>query len=294
MRSWHQIALALCSAGSLAAGTWLVIAPATTGTVSAAPAKEIPAQSVVVLASDVAPGRLLRPEDLTSLPWPDDQLPAGSIVSGSPQAATLAGSVTRRPLVRGELLVATAVVAPGERGFLAAIVAPGRRAVAVAVDATSAAGGLIWPGDRVDVILTQTLAVDEVSQARRVVGETILSDVRVLSIDQRLDSPKVDESPARIPATVTLEVNGAQAERLAVGAQLGRLSLALRPVASDASVDPQPDGSGTPTWAGTVSPALNMLPTPRSVRVVQGPAAPAPRSAPPRPTVNILRGSESS
>ena len=64
----------------------------------------------------------------------------------------------RAPAARGRPAVtAGSVVKPGERGFLAAVLEPGMRAISVPVDEAAGNAGLIFPGDRVDLILTQTI-----------------------------------------------------------------------------------------------------------------------------------------
>ena len=117
--------------------------------------------------------------------WALSDVPDGYLMRGRDKEDAGLGSVVRRAFVAGEPLLSGQMVAPGERGFLAAVLTPGMRAVAVAVDAVSAASGLIWPGDRVDLILTQSLGSGD-ADPRKAVGETFLRDIRVLSIDQRL------------------------------------------------------------------------------------------------------------
>ncbi len=248
--------------------------------------------AVMTVVAALPPGHLIRPEDLARLEWPAGQPPASAIIEGTPAAQTLPGSVTRRAFGAGEILASNSVIAAGERGFLAAIVSPGMRAVAVSVDAATAAGGLIWPGDHVDLILTQEINLEGTQPSRKAVSETVLFNTRVLSTDQRLGVAAKSDAPAsavpgaaappevRVPTTVTLEATQPEAERIAVAASLGKLSLALR--ATEA--DPDQQVSEGPTWAGAVSPAL------QSVRLkVNAPTA----ATPPKPPqgVRIFRGS---
>jgi pilus assembly protein CpaB len=256
-----------------------------------------PAMAIVTVAANLPPGHMIRPGDLAELAWPQGDPPPGAIVSGSPQAQGLAGSVTRRALEAGELFHAAAVIRPGERGFLSALVAPGNRAIAIAVDATTSAGGLIWPGDRVDVILTQELRDDAVPLAQRVLSETILSNVRILSADQRLTpagqvtaSPTdvaTDPSKPGVPATVTLEVTPVEAERVTVAGTLGRLHLTLRGVSAAGAEMPVPA-----MWAGGVSPSLAGVRRQPAQQLSAAPATPAPTLATaPTNFVRIYRGS---
>ena len=307
MNRSRVLPLLLATVALLGVGGYLAFAPAESAPVAAA-APVQRARAVMAVKAALAPGHILRADDLAPLAWPAGDPPAGAILEGTPEANRLAGSVTRRAFAAGELVVPGTVIAPGERGFLAAIVAPGHRAMAIAVDATSAASGLIWPGDRVDVILTQEIKEDGVPLSERVVSETILTDTRVLSTDQNMNTAAqtpqpnsadkaVDAAapkPVPVPTTVTLELSPAQAERVTVAATLGKLHLTLRGVetSAEAHVD------GVPTWAGGVSPALAAVHPKRSAApasaapvapIAAAPAAPlAPRG------VRILRGSQAS
>jgi len=145
------------------------------------------------------------------------------------------------------------VLRSADHGFLSAALTPGTRAVTVAVDIVSGTAGLIWPGDRVDLILTQ--ALDDATQApgRRVVAETVMRDVRVIAIDQQLaqtTTGKVGE--ASLARTVTLEVSAEHAEYVQVATRLGKLSLVIR----SAVPGPVADTRATGTYGGDVSHAL--------------------------------------
>lgn len=257
-------------------------------------AQKAQARAVMAFAGALPPGHIIGTEDLKRVPWPADPIPPAAILDGTPEAERLSGSVTRRAFAAGEFVVRDATVAPGERGFLAAIVSPGYRAFGVRVDAESGASGLIWPGDRVDIILTQEIRQDGVPITQSVVGETVISDVRVLSADQRLENAKptsggdladrgADSAPPRVPATVTVEVLPRDAERLAVAATLGRLHLVLRSVASGNEVS-----AGPPTFAGAVSRGLVQVRT--ETRQLSGPSTAPAVALPPR-TVRVYRGS---
>jgi len=146
------------------------------------------------------------------------------------------------------------VMRPGDHGFLAAVLGPGMRAVSVGVDSITGAADLIWPGDRVDLILTQAIGDATLPIGRRIAAETVLSDVRVIAIDQQLMqgvAPDGSEGKAR---TVTMEVTSAQAERVSVATRIGRLSLAVR--SADRTSATTPAQEPKTTWASDVSPAL--------------------------------------
>lgn len=246
---------------SLGAVGWVVLnlpgaAPAPVASAEPAP----PARAAILVAARPLPtGTLLRPEDVRWQDWALGDVPQGYIERGR-HKDEVAGAVNRRPFVVGEPLMLGQLVLPNERGFLAAVLTPGKRAVAVAVDAVSAASGLISPGDHVDLILAQTFEKDGTAPGRGAVGETLLRDLRVLSIDQHLSDAAVAAEKGNgaqtVPRTVSLEVTAKQAETIAVASGLGRLSLVLRSLGTDEAGVPAPDADVSATWANEVSPAL--------------------------------------
>ncbi|WP_419898752.1 Flp pilus assembly protein CpaB [Roseomonas sp. USHLN139] len=269
-------ALALACLGGLA---WLALRPE-----PAAPPilVEAPAAPPPVLAAVIAAGRPLRagallgPDDLSRLELPAASLPAGARPDTPAERAELIGAMLRQSMAAGQPLRAGEdVIRPGDRGFLAAVLAPGMRAVSIGVDAVTGTAGLIWPGDRVDLLLSQALDAQSLPATRRVAGETVLADLRVVAIDQRLVQGAVSLDNAagveRGNRTVTLEVTPAQAERVAVAGRLGRLALTVR------AALPEPPGAAPRlplTWSGDVSAALQDPgnQTGPMLRLFQGPA----------------------
>ena len=150
-------------------------------------------------------------------------------------------------------------------------VGAGTRAISIGVDAITGNGGLIWPGDRVDVILTQELTDKDASVARRIVGETVLSDVRVVAVDQSIAQGAVatgDNATGRVAHTVTLEVTQQQAERTAVADRLGKVTLAIR--AADGGINAT--GHRGLVYGGDVSAALTDggAAAPLRMRLIEG------------------------
>jgi pilus assembly protein CpaB len=181
------------------------------------------------------------------------------------------GAVARARLPAGEPLLRGTVVKPGESGFLAAVLAPGERAISIGVTAVSGAAGLIYPGDRVDVILTQTLTATEISLIHKSVAETIARDVRVLAIDQQLQAKAAPGGrEGKLAQTVTLEVDPQQVEKIVVATKLGDLSLTIRSLQASTETAQPAIGSGGPTWAEDVSPALKTVSVrPKSVSLAR-------------------------
>ncbi len=210
---------------------------------------------ILAAAHPLRAGSLLKYDDIQPYEVLASEVPAGARID-SPQArADLAGSMVRRGLQPPDALLPADLLRPGDHGFLAAVLRPGMRATTVGVDAVSGTAGLIWPGDHVDVILTEVNEDHTQPAAHRASAEAVLDDVRVIAIDQQLMQGAVG-SGAEQPTThtVTLEVTPVQAERVTLAERLGHLSLSVR--AADAAPD-APGGTPLTTWAGDVSPALS-------------------------------------
>lgn len=195
---------------------------------------------VLVAARSVPAGTILGRDHFVWQDWPA----GGSVEAYFTQRASnpqeLVGSVVRHGLAQGEPLTRGGVVQPGDRSFLAAVLRPGFRAVSLAVSASTAVAGFVQPGDRVDVILSR---VSQGGPARSVMTDTIISGVRVVGVDQRVSTGATE---VVVPQTATLEVTPAQAEAIAGAAELGKLSLSLRSVAS--SADDLADSMVAPSW----------------------------------------------
>lgn len=223
---------------------------------------------VLVAARDIAGGALLKPADLTAKEVPTPA-PADAALDNDDERRGLIGAMVRRGLTAGEVIREADALRSGDHGFLAAVLKGDMRAVTVGVDATSGTAGLIWPGDRVDVILTQTIADNTLPIGRRIVAETIVSNVRVIAIDQRMVQGAANSAPTPDARTVTLEVNKNDAQGVQVAIHLGRLSLSVRP--ADGASDPEKgQPANVTTWASDVSPALaGDVPAPSNDRVIK-------------------------
>lgn len=230
---------------------------------------------MLVASRPLSIGTLLKDDDFREQEVAGDALPEGGFVGGGESLAELRGALLRRFIDPNQPIIRTDVLRPRDRGFLAAVLRPGTRAISVGVDVVTGTAGLIWPGDEVDLILTQNLQQQgqgQESAGRRVVGETILSAVRVIAVDQQISHSGTDSAASRVVArTVTLEVTPEQAERVAVATQLGRISLVVR------AIEGVPEAS-TPrpslVFGSDVSSALT------------GPQAPAPAA----PRMRIIQG----
>ena len=204
-----------------------------------APAPKVEGTSVLVAKNNLGAGSFVQPGDIRWQVWPEGNLSPTYAVKGKRKLSDFVGSVVRTGIVAGQPITDASVVKVGERGFLAAVLKPGMRAVAVPVTATSAIAGLVFPGDRVDLILTHKFEIvsgAKGSRKLRHASETVLTNVRILALDQRTDDQeaKGKGKSRRVPKTATIEVTPKQAEFVNVALTLGHLSLSLRSLAKDA------------------------------------------------------------
>jgi pilus assembly protein CpaB len=261
------IVLGLGGLGTVAwIGMQLPAKPVVAATAAPAPP---PTTQILAAAHPLRAGGLLKYDDIQPREMPASEAPANARTDTPQARADLVGSMIRRSLLPQEILLPADLLRPGDHGFLAAVLRPGMRATTIGVDAVSGTAGLIWPGDHVDVILTQVTDDQTLPVSRRASAESVLGDVRVIAIDQQMMQGATGTSTDQgTTHTVTLEVTEAQAERAALAARLGHLSLIVR--AADAAPDAQ-GGTPTTTWGGDVSPALNQGRTAgRIMRIYQG------------------------
>ena len=176
-------------------------------------------KGVKVLVAKVAmpTGVFIQEEHLLWQIWPDEDVPESYFMEEEVDAEMMqqiVGAVVRRGFSAGEPITPKRFISPGDRGFLAAVLRPGYRAIAIRVNATSGVSGLVFPGDRIDIILTHTVSDrtgEEVVERRA--SETVLENVRVLAIDQSVDETSNEPNYAK---NFTLEVTPKQAEMVSL------------------------------------------------------------------------------
>jgi pilus assembly protein CpaB len=208
---------------------------ATAPEVSATPV--VPVGPEVLVATRSLPvGTIIDAEALRFQVWPKGLVQPAYFLKGSAGAnpADLIGTVVRNEITAGQPVTTGSLIKPGERGFLAAALGAGMRAVTVAVSATSSVAGFIFPGDRVDIVLTQEIAGDGPPLK---VSETVVSNIRVLATDQRMSAAKGEDGKPIVQnfSLVTLEVTPKIAEKVAVMQRIGDLSLSLRSIADNSA-----------------------------------------------------------
>ena len=212
----------------------------------AAPVAQLQTVDVLVAKADIGLGQTVKPEDMQWQTWPAATASNSFIRRNEkPNATTeIAGSIARSPFIAGEPIRDQKLVRADGSGFMAAVLPAGMRAISTEISAETGAGGFILPNDRVDVILSRRLKnPDAPSAPDVVVSEVILSNIRVLAIDQ---APKEkDGQNTVVGKTVTLELKPEQTETLARARQSGTLSLALRSIADLNQVDVKGDDNRT-------------------------------------------------
>jgi len=199
---------------------------------SAEPVVQLQTVDVLVAKSDIGLGQTVTPNDMQWQTWPAATA-SNSFIRRSerPDATTeLTGAIARAPFIAGEPIREPKLVKANGSGFMAAILPSGMRAVSTEISPETGAGGFILPNDRVDVLLTRREKnLLQPSAPDVVVSELVLTNIRVLAIDQ---APKEKDGQSSVVGkTVTLELKPEQATTLSAARQAGTLSLALRSIA---------------------------------------------------------------
>ncbi|WP_074819705.1 MULTISPECIES: Flp pilus assembly protein CpaB [Bradyrhizobium] len=208
----------------------------------AAPVAQLPTVDILVAKSDIGLGQSVKADDLQWQSWPTAS--ASNFISRVSRADAIkdvTGSIARSPFIAGEPIRDQKLVKADGSGFMAAILPTGFRAVSTEISPETGAGGFILPNDHVDVLLSKREKNPDNKAPDIVSAEIILTNVRVLAIDQ---APKEKEgTSALVGKTVTLELKPEQAETLARARQSGTLSLALRSIVDVKTVEIKTDES---------------------------------------------------
>lgn len=194
--------------------------------------KEPEGPKVLVAQRGLPVGTIITADALNFQKWPKELVKDAYFIEGESDISQLLGTVVRYQVTAGEPVTQGSLVKPGDRGFLAAALGPGMRAITVPVSANTGVAGFVFPGDRVDLMLTQSVKGEDGGLKTT---ETILRNLRVLATDQRTDQTTNASGKTVVRAfrSVTLEVTPKIAEKVAVAQTLGTLSLALRSIADN-------------------------------------------------------------
>ena len=178
-------------------------------------------------------GTIITADSISFQPWPKDMVQDAYFLEGETDMTKLMGTVVRFPITAGQPVTQGALVAPGDRGFLAAALSPGMRAVTITVSQKTGVAGFIFPGDRVDLLLTQSVKTNDSGESLKT-AETILRNLRVLATDQSTETESENgKTVVRTARTITLEVTPRIGEKIAVADTIGTLNLSLRSIADN-------------------------------------------------------------
>ncbi|MEE4199834.1 Flp pilus assembly protein CpaB [Erythrobacter sp.] len=187
----------------------------------------------VLVANRALPaGTIITADAMAYQQWPEELVQDAYFIEGNSDMSQLLGTVVRFPITAGEPVTQGSLVSPGDRGFLAAALGPGMRAVTVPVSAKTGVAGFVFPGDRVDLVLTQTVS-GEGRELRA--AETVLRNLRVLATDQTTEQTTNEDGKTVVKAfsTVTLEVTPKIAEKVTVAQEIGEITLVLRSISDN-------------------------------------------------------------
>jgi pilus assembly protein CpaB len=217
---------------------------------SSAPAANAAAAPIdgpeVLVATRALPiGTILDATALKFQPWPKELVDGAYYIKATTDLKSLQGTVVRNAITAGQPITQGALVKPGDRGFLAAALGPGMRAVTVPVSVQTGVAGFVFPGDRIDLVLTQTVPGGGDGPPLKV-SETVMRNLRVLATDQRTDNTTGEDGKSVVKtfSNVTVEATPKIAEQIAVAQTLGSLSLSLRSLADNSQELEQAIASG--------------------------------------------------
>ncbi len=234
-------------------------------------------------------GTEITPDKIRLVDLPLASVPQGTFASINALLPMNKRRVALRPIAINEPILATNISGEGGRAAISSVLRPDMRAASVRVNDVAGVSGFVLPGDVVDILITRSVASSQ-DGATQQITDVLLQNVRVIAIDQNADQKA--EQPV-ISKTATLEVSQVDAQKLALGQQVGSLSLALRnvadqvnPVVETVGLEDLRDGA---YGGGYRSPGPSYLPSaPRGWTAVGGAAAV--RKKRNQVTVQIVRG----
>ncbi len=182
--------------------------------------------NVLVAKADLPSGLIVKRDHMEWKPWPEKGVGKNFLMEGRDKMEDVVDSVVRGGIVMGEPIVKGRVLKPGDRGFMAAVLKPDMRAISVKVKVDNSVSGFIKPGDHIDLLLSHTVTpTNSVPPRQHKIAETILSDLRVIAVDQTSND---QNGQASVSKTITLEVTQKQSEIITVAKNVGSLSFVLR------------------------------------------------------------------
>lgn len=220
----------------------------------ASTAEQTKTKMIYVAATAIPVGSIIKSEMVIAQPWPE-QLVLGGFVPAD-GSVNIVGMVARASFQQSEPIVSTKLANPNDPNFLAGDLPKGMRVVTIPTNETDGVAGFVFPGDHVDLIFTHDVDAWEYPPAatantnlggqapaqkvRRTVTETLLTNVKVLAVDQRSSSVGATDKDGNliIPRSASLMVSQADAQRVRLAQRSGTVSLVLRALADKESADP--------------------------------------------------------
>jgi len=190
--------------------------------------------TVVIAAKPLRFGNRLASRSLREIEWPSKAIPEGAFRKISDVISDNERRVVLSAIEENEPVLGWKITGPGQRASLAALISDEQKAVTIRVNDVLGVAGFVLPGERVDIMLTRTEAVevgDDKAIQKNAFTDMLLQNVRVLAVDQLADDRTEQPTPAK---AVTIEVDTRQAQKLALASTVGQLSLALRSAGSTA------------------------------------------------------------
>ena len=254
---------------------------------------------IAVASMPLTYGADVTPDKVKFVNYPATSLPPGTYRSMALLLPQGKRRVALRPIQVNQPLLASDLSGEGQNASIAALLPDGMRAATVKINAVSGVAGFIKANDTVDVLITrQPIGPDGASQGKSVT-DVLLQNVRVIAMGGDAVGA---EGKARVTGTATLELTPLDAQKVALGQELGDLSLVLRKPGEEQNI-PQVEtvslddlrysyyGSKPPGAAATATAAPVVVHRPRAPapQIVRRAVQVAPRSS----TVSVTRGMES-
>ncbi|MGL4397920.1 MAG: Flp pilus assembly protein CpaB, partial [Hyphomicrobium sp.] len=260
---------------------------------SRAPGVEL--TNIVVTKENLNFGTALVRDKLKVVEWPATSVPEGAFHSIAEVFAEQHSRVVLEAMRGNEPVLRGKITGPGQRATLSTMLGKGMKAVAIRVNDVIGVGGFVLPGDRVDILLTQTPAAsaskkaDKPGEEPQAYTDLLLRNVRVLAIDQSSD-PK-QEAP-RLVRTVTVETSLADSQKVTLAATVGTLSLVLSEsgAIADQASQPRITVSDLAGDNGDIKVSATLVPS--NAVADEKPAVPSAKAKPVFATVNVVRAIE--
>lgn len=241
---------------------------------------QVATTNIYVAATEIPVGTKIEESMVSIQPWPQHLVLEGFMKAE--EGASVVGMVARAPFQAQEPILANKLSNANDPNFLAGTLPKGMRVITIRVNEIEGLAGFVFPGDFVDVLLTRDVqkwettppavagAMGRVREQTDTITETLLTNVKVLAVDQRASNANATDKDGKllIPRSVSLMVSPVDAQRLRLGQQKGTLTLALRSLADRESADPL-----TLTGTGDISQyeeGTGVGPTDGGVSVIRG------------------------